>query len=194
MAYRIMEVSPLEDFFDWAPQLPYKSKHLCFNDFPELENINFNDFDLPPLDENFMVDQKPLNIAVPTPAHCNREGFTNGFGETSVKNDSVFVSSVKKEEEEQNQELPSSSSSRKKRTSRLDFEEIKKHFGVPITEAAKEMNVGLTLLKRRCRELNIMRWPHRKLKSLELLIDNVKVSPILFLTTFSAPHFPTTSK
>ncbi|CAL1366385.1 unnamed protein product [Linum trigynum] len=56
----------------------------------------------------------------------------------------------------------------------LELEEIQKYFDVPITRAAKEMKVGLTVLKRRCRELNIMRWPHRKIKSLNSLIDNVK--------------------
>ncbi|CAI0397459.1 unnamed protein product [Linum tenue] len=56
----------------------------------------------------------------------------------------------------------------------LELEDIQKYFHVPITRAAKEMKVGLTVLKRRCRELNIMRWPHRKIKSLNSLIDNVK--------------------
>uniref|UniRef100_A0A803L981 RWP-RK domain-containing protein n=1 Tax=Chenopodium quinoa TaxID=63459 RepID=A0A803L981_CHEQI len=41
-------------------------------------------------------------------------------------------------------------------------------------EAAKELNVGLTLLKKRCRELGIQRWPHRKLMSLQTLIRNVQ--------------------
>lgn len=57
----------------------------------------------------------------------------------------------------------------------LGLEEIRKYFHIPISEAAKEMNVGLTVLKRRCRQLNIMRWPHRKHKSLNSLIQNVKV-------------------
>ncbi|KAG9139047.1 hypothetical protein Leryth_026566 [Lithospermum erythrorhizon] len=43
-----------------------------------------------------------------------------------------------------------------------------------LDQAAKKLNVGLTVLKKRCRELNVMRWPHRKIKSLESLIDNVK--------------------
>ncbi|XP_027337140.1 protein RKD4 [Abrus precatorius] len=156
---KIMEISPFEGFleFDRTPELPYQRKELCFNEFPDLENFNF-DFNLPPLGEDFdEVDQKPLNIVVPY----------NGEGERGF---------VKKEEVVDNEEraLAVPSSSRKKRSCVLEFDEIKKHFGVPITEAAKEMNVGLTLLKRRCRELNIMRWPHRKLKSLKLLIDNVK--------------------
>ncbi|KAL3651315.1 hypothetical protein CASFOL_004317 [Castilleja foliolosa] len=60
------------------------------------------------------------------------------------------------------------------KSSVLQLEEIQKYFDVPITKAAKELNVGLTVLKKRCRELNIMRWPHRKIKSLKSLIHNVK--------------------
>ncbi|CAN1170648.1 Protein RKD4 [Linum perenne] len=56
----------------------------------------------------------------------------------------------------------------------LELEDMQKYFHVPITVAAKEMKVGLTVLKRRCRELKITRWPHRKIKSLKLLIKNVK--------------------
>ncbi|KAF0935216.1 hypothetical protein E2562_031253 [Oryza meyeriana var. granulata] len=45
---------------------------------------------------------------------------------------------------------------------------------MPIKQAAQELNVGLTLLKKRCRVLGIPRWPHRKVKSLETLIKNVQ--------------------
>ncbi|TVU28504.1 hypothetical protein EJB05_20023, partial [Eragrostis curvula] len=56
----------------------------------------------------------------------------------------------------------------------LTFELVSRHFGMPINQAAKKLNVGLTVLKKRCRELGIPRWPHRKLKSLQMLIDNVQ--------------------
>ncbi|KAK9145605.1 hypothetical protein Sjap_005508 [Stephania japonica] len=56
----------------------------------------------------------------------------------------------------------------------IEFEEIAKHFDMPITKAAKELKIGLTALKKRCRELNIERWPHRKIQSLKSLIHNVK--------------------
>ncbi|XP_076925878.1 protein RKD1-like [Bidens hawaiensis] len=56
----------------------------------------------------------------------------------------------------------------------LSREMISKYFYMPITKAAKELNVGLTLLKKRCRELGIRRWPHRKLMSLQTLINNVQ--------------------
>ncbi|KAK1373380.1 RWP-RK domain-containing protein [Heracleum sosnowskyi] len=51
---------------------------------------------------------------------------------------------------------------------------ISKYFYMPITQAAKELNVGLTLLKKRCRDLGIRRWPHRKLMSLQTLIRNLQ--------------------
>ncbi|XP_019093346.1 PREDICTED: protein RKD2-like [Camelina sativa] len=56
----------------------------------------------------------------------------------------------------------------------LSMETVSRYFYMPITQAAIELNVGLTLLKRRCRELGIRRWPHRKLMSLKTLISNVK--------------------
>ena len=52
---------------------------------------------------------------------------------------------------------------------------ITQYFYMPITQAARELKVGLTLLKKRCRELGIRRWPHRKLMSLQTLIKNVQV-------------------
>ncbi|CAL9051165.1 unnamed protein product [Musa banksii] len=63
---------------------------------------------------------------------------------------------------------------RASRLNGLGFDEIKNYFYMPITKAAKEMNVGLTVLKKRCRELGIARWPHRKMKSLKSLIRNVQ--------------------
>ncbi|WOH06659.1 hypothetical protein DCAR_0626087 [Daucus carota subsp. sativus] len=60
------------------------------------------------------------------------------------------------------------------KTSALELDEIRKHFNLPLTEAAKKLNVGPTVLKKRCRELNIKRWPHRKIKSLQCLINNIK--------------------
>ncbi|EFJ12682.1 hypothetical protein SELMODRAFT_425147 [Selaginella moellendorffii] len=41
---------------------------------------------------------------------------------------------------------------------------------MPITQASKELKVGLTVLKKRCHEFGIPRRPHHKLKSLESLI------------------------
>ncbi|KAL6493128.1 hypothetical protein OROGR_032887 [Orobanche gracilis] len=52
---------------------------------------------------------------------------------------------------------------------------ISQYFYMPIIQAAKELNVGITFLKKRCRELGIRRWPRRKLMSLQSLINNVNL-------------------
>ncbi|OIV96840.1 hypothetical protein TanjilG_08701 [Lupinus angustifolius] len=197
---KMMEFSPWEDFleFDFAPQFPYQRNQLSFNGSLELDNLNFDDINIPPLDENFGLEQKPMmNVIVPQPPPpygFGDEGLVTCVKEEVMENNQDMLllpnsnmqkracawefEEIKKVVKENNEEmlcLPNTkSSSKKHRSSVLEFEDIKKHFGVPITEAAKELNIGVTLLKRRCRELNIMRWPHRKLKSLKLLIDNVK--------------------
>ncbi|KAL2645983.1 hypothetical protein AAZV13_05G024000 [Glycine max] len=56
----------------------------------------------------------------------------------------------------------------------LSRKTISQYFYMPITQAARELNVGITLLKKRCREVGIRRWPHRKLMSLQTLINNVQ--------------------
>ncbi|XP_022987515.1 protein RKD1-like [Cucurbita maxima] len=71
-------------------------------------------------------------------------------------------------------ETSNSSGSGSASTKTLSREAISEFFYMPITQAAKQLNVGLTLLKKRCRELGIRRWPHRKLMSLQTLIKNVK--------------------
>jgi RWP-RK domain len=57
----------------------------------------------------------------------------------------------------------------------LTLEEVSQYFYMPIIQAAKELNVGLTLLKKKCRELGIPRWPHRRMKSMQTLMRNVHV-------------------
>jgi hypothetical protein len=40
----------------------------------------------------------------------------------------------------------------------------------PINDAAKQLGIGLTALKRRCRELGIKRWPYRQECSCQVFI------------------------
>ncbi|KAK7304629.1 hypothetical protein VNO77_42513 [Canavalia gladiata] len=59
-------------------------------------------------------------------------------------------------------------------TRTLSRNTVSQYFYMPISKAARELNVGLTHLKKRCRELGIQRWPHRKLMSLQTLIKNIQ--------------------
>lgn len=63
---------------------------------------------------------------------------------------------------------------------RIALEDLVQYFGLPIVEASRNLKVGLTVLKRKCRELGIPRWPHRKIKSLDSLIRDLQVPPFLF--------------
>ncbi|GAQ91468.1 RWP-RK domain-containing protein [Klebsormidium nitens] len=60
------------------------------------------------------------------------------------------------------------------RMERITLEEMQTYFDVPIVGAARLLGVGLTVLKKRCRDFGIPRWPHRKIKSIKVLIDNIK--------------------
>ncbi|PNT69647.1 protein RKD1 [Brachypodium distachyon] len=71
-----------------------------------------------------------------------------------------------------NEEHLSDGSQREKPSLRL--EQVSQYFCMPLKQAAEELKVGQTTLKRSCRELRILRWPHRKVKSLQTLIENVQ--------------------
>ena len=46
-------------------------------------------------------------------------------------------------------------------------------FHMPSELACRKLGIGLTVLKRQCRRFGIKRWPFRKIKSLDRLINNV---------------------
>eukprot|EP00897_Mesotaenium_endlicherianum_P007043 jgi/Mesen1/6367/ME000328S05640 len=60
------------------------------------------------------------------------------------------------------------------RLAEMAMDELSQYFLMPITAAAKRLGVGLTVLKKRCRELEFERWPHRMLMSLDSLIANIQ--------------------
>jgi hypothetical protein len=73
----------------------------------------------------------------------------------------------------------------KEHVAKITLSDLVKYFDMPILEASKNLNVGTTVLKRRCRELGLPRWPHRKIKSLDSLIHDLHqvlhTSPFLFI-------------
>ncbi|KAA8533589.1 hypothetical protein F0562_030977 [Nyssa sinensis] len=161
----------LESFFEFDPYLfPYQNNHIPQLEFKDLEDIidDFFSWDvtlLPSFNGDMItIDAKPLNIMTVNSDHSNNGGSFSSEVTSAVQRE--FTSSSI-------QEVEKGLAGRSK-SATLELDEIQKYFDVPITRAAKELKVGLTLLKKRCRELNIMRWPHRKIKSLKTLIDNVK--------------------
>ncbi|KAL7108235.1 hypothetical protein ACP275_06G101300 [Erythranthe tilingii] len=179
----------------------YIAPHVELNDFEEIaDDLGLWDFDQPPpplIHNNILQDQNPNP---PTTTIVQENDINHAMIDHHQENDDVIIippppngsmyggSSTNNPPPQQNLDellLSSNSSSintdprrngttTRYKSSSLKLEEIKKHFHIPITKAAKELNVGLTVLKKRCRELNITRWPHRKIKSLKCLIHNVR--------------------
>ncbi|ONM14994.1 NLP transcription factor [Zea mays] len=50
--------------------------------------------------------------------------------------------------------------------------DIAQYFHLPIRDASKTLKIGVSILKRKCRQYGIPRWPHRKIKSLDSLIHD----------------------
>ncbi|KAJ7944059.1 RWP-RK domain containing protein [Quillaja saponaria] len=83
------------------------------------------------------------------------------------------------ENEHYEESLPGVVENKTKRTatghiSSITLSDLVKYFDMPIIEASRKLKVGLTVLKRKCREFGIPRWPHRKIKSLDSLIHEVQ--------------------
>ncbi|KAJ9146536.1 hypothetical protein P3X46_028786 [Hevea brasiliensis] len=144
---KLSELPSLESILEFdSISLPYDTNF----GFDGFQDLNINDYFLGnnSWDEDVVVDAKPT---IDNIVKCDDD-----FGATSSKEKEKRVVSGRK------------------RSAPLELVEIRKHFDVPITKAAKKMKVGLTVLKKRCRELGITRWPHRKIRSLKSLISNVK--------------------
>lgn len=113
---------------------------------------------------------------------CNFESFWDEIGagiqgqsqplvlDCNVNNPMIEL----KEEESRKKGIKRCRDEEENNSKKLTRKIISQYFYMPITQAARQLNVGLTLLKKRCRELGIRRWPHRKLMSLQTLIKNVQ--------------------
>ncbi|XP_047063809.1 uncharacterized protein LOC124671484 [Lolium rigidum] len=56
----------------------------------------------------------------------------------------------------------------------LTLGDIAQYFHLPIREASRTLRIGLSILKKKCRQYGIPRWPHRKIKSLDSLIQDLE--------------------
>ncbi|OMO93618.1 Plant regulator RWP-RK [Corchorus olitorius] len=165
--------------FEMPSKTTYTDQFLDFKDlideFALFDNNSSTCATLPSPNEDMLVDTKPKPV-VKTEVdsfelYCTGNVTTTYIDDGNSSNGLALT--VKREYGEVSDGEIRSICGRK-RTTPLELEEIQKFFNFPISQAAKELNVGLTVLKKRCRELKIMRWPHRKIKSLKALIDNVK--------------------
>ncbi|CAL5018340.1 unnamed protein product [Urochloa decumbens] len=62
----------------------------------------------------------------------------------------------------------------RKRVHSIALVDIAQYFHLPIKEASKALEIGVSALKGKCRKYGIPRWPHRKIKSLNSLIHDLE--------------------
>jgi hypothetical protein len=55
----------------------------------------------------------------------------------------------------------------------LTREALEALYHLPIDQASRFLGIGITALKKNCRKFGIPRWPHRKLKSMEKLLQDI---------------------
>ncbi|KAL3617963.1 hypothetical protein CASFOL_038284 [Castilleja foliolosa] len=154
------KVDEYEDFFTFPAEIPPLNHHHHHQN--QLSPWD-QDYFYPAYLDMFLSDPyfAALDYA-PIQTHPNPEGFI--FNE----NNEAIIAQIQHHHQQKPEKNPEIN------PKKLSRETISKHFYMPIMQAAKELNVGLTLLKKRCRELGIRRWPHRKLMSLQTLITNVQ--------------------
>ncbi|KAJ1438934.1 RWP-RK domain [Sesbania bispinosa] len=157
---------------DWPEEFPIQDSY--FDPIPLMECNYFAD----PLYETLVIE--------PTPRLQDYDFYDvkKGFslwneidaGFDSEKNDFLYCNNDESSKEMimEDGKVNRGREERSGSTRMLSRKTISQYFYMPITQAARELNVGLTLLKKRCRELGIRRWPHRKLMSLQTLINNVQ--------------------
>ncbi|KAE8658296.1 Protein RKD1 [Hibiscus syriacus] len=172
----------------FAPHLPIDSSASVFYNSLDWQQNNFDEFPIQesfdnagvPLMSSFCL-YAPLDIQQSSTQEDQLLGYENGNGFWNEVG-ALFEPKNQKVLKVNNGEEGLAKENKAKREKKCNpnakmpsKEVISQYFYMPITQAAKELNVGLTLLKKRCRELGIRRWPHRKLMSLKTLINNIQV-------------------
>ncbi|XWS60532.1 hypothetical protein CRYUN_Cryun07bG0044000 [Craigia yunnanensis] len=188
-----VHVAKEESSSPFPPQLPLDSSASVYCNSVDWQNHEFpiqeSYYDSAPLMSSFYTD--PLYYSLDSVQsssltqennifgneNCN--GFWNELGALFEPCNKQMLSQGNKDSgEELKEERNTAKKCREEKynstAKMLSRKVIAQYFYMPITRAANELNIGLTLLKKRCREVGIRRWPHRKLMSLQTLIRNVQ--------------------
>ncbi|CAN1122972.1 Protein RKD4 [Linum perenne] len=62
----------------------------------------------------------------------------------------------------------------RERAAKLKVKDLAEYFDYPIQKASEMLNLCCTVLKRKCRQEGVQRWPHRKVKSLKKQMEKVR--------------------
>lgn len=62
----------------------------------------------------------------------------------------------------------------RERTGKMKLEDLTGYFHLPSEEAAREIKVCSTVIKKICRKSDVKRWPHRKVKKIRKKISTLR--------------------
>ncbi|XVE56922.1 hypothetical protein DITRI_Ditri04bG0049800 [Diplodiscus trichospermus] len=164
---------------DWKDQEYFPIQEGYYDSVPLMMRSFYSD----PLYASFDIEQSSsLNQDNNLFGSANSNGFWNELGSLFEPCNKQMHSQGNNVEDRSGEELKEETKAGKRcgeekcnsSAKLLSRKVISHYFYMPITQAANHLNIGLTLLKKRCRELGIRRWPHRKLMSLRTLIKNVQ--------------------
>ena len=57
-----------------------------------------------------------------------------------------------------------------------DIELVRAYFHMPMNVATQKLQIGSTALKKICRKFGITRWPYRRIKAIEKLIQQLEAT------------------
>ncbi|KAL5216238.1 hypothetical protein ABZP36_007639 [Zizania latifolia] len=115
---------------------------------------------------------------LPKLVQCNSEEKRTHWAEKN--SDEVHASEYDDEDEDlqSGEEFPPAVQkhrrANRKHIASITLSDIAQYFHLPIREASRTLKIGVSILKRKCRQYNIPRWPHRKIKSLDSLIQDLE--------------------
>ncbi|CAH9089747.1 unnamed protein product [Cuscuta europaea] len=158
---------PLVDYSDeWVPIS--KKCRLIFQDLGDDVHA------MSKLDQNAETSKSEQNLVTEVCSSKSSSDHRSGMMTTNIR--FLDLNSIPDSDAEEDSDI---SVHKKRRAApediaRIALEDLVKYFDLPITEASKSLKIGLTVLKKKCREFGIPRWPHRKIKSLDRLISNLQ--------------------
>ncbi|ESQ53538.1 hypothetical protein EUTSA_v10027037mg [Eutrema salsugineum] len=173
--------SKLEDIPNLANELKFISglkpkKPSMISDQEQCSRVKYCNFDQSkPLKLHFKEERvSDCEVDQPKPRKLVLKQDLNCLPDSETESEETEDDQIEHSESDTKSEILKKKRTPSELVAGLSLEDLSKYFCVPIVEASRHLNVGLTVLKKKCREFGIPRWPHRKIKSLDTLIHDLQ--------------------
>ncbi|XP_061336995.1 uncharacterized protein LOC133284058 [Gastrolobium bilobum] len=112
----------------------------------------------------YFIMQDPMSIYYD--ALCTGLDWTEDINDDFVDLNPSAPNADDTEQEADNERAPKLPiSAQRERAAKMQLSDVSDYFHLPIDEAARQLNLSTTVVKKICRKAGLARWPHRKIKS-----------------------------